>query len=1120
MNQPGELESGGYTDAAEQLTLRAAIADYASWGTTPLDYTMNLFHLEDSGKPAPDQNFTLAVLQEAENSARVVQAGNHALNNPLPTSDAFVYAQIAEDAALAGTSAPGSYQTASPVNLGTNESAGSQPSWGAYADWPNAVTQGVAANAGNIELWDGPGTTGFTGLLPSQVQDLAALLAAGNAPVAGAPDDGAALGFTAPASVTGAAGTIAFSGVDAVLLASATAQSSYTMTLTSSGGGTLAATDFGGVVSGPANGPTLTLSGPLSLVNTVLASLTDTLQSGTDIVQILAADSSGHTAVRSVGSRSLRPRPRPPRARRGRPAGRHSAGSASYAWTGQGPDTLFSDPANWTPAGGPPGPAGSASFTAATGPAASVVTGTGAAGTLLVDDTVALGGDSTITVGQSGTGDLDIADQHGSTGVLVLGAVQSSLAVSGNLEIGGTASGAGGSGTLVAALAPSDYSTASLAVGGTLEVWGEGVVRFSGSLDATAVGIASGGVIGGDGTLSATGTAAIVNDGTIKAAADQTLGLQRLTVANALAGTGTLVVDPAASLILGDAVGPNQTIEFAPNSIAQFSNDPYSPSTLVLEKPLGMQGIVKGFSFADSLVLDAVAATGATYDSTTGTLTVDQSGGGPLSFALSGDLAGLTPIVSVAGSGATAESTVTFVAPGSGVLPSVTAPAALEGAAGAPVLVPDIVLAAPLPASPPSDMTVGVTLVAGTGTLAAGDDNGNTSVNYSVHGPGTTLTLSGTLGAVERSLQTLTYTGAAGQHADTITITVSDYAGASAAPATIAVFNNTTPLQFDWASPTGGSFDDAANWTAGGTTPNTPPGGTNIAAFGPGAYTVSRDGSVGQILATGTTTLTGQITAQGRDGLALAVDNGGALTLADGAVLTAQQQAVVGNSGQGLLTLMGGALALTGDATSNALVIGEAAGSTGTVLDLEQIAAAGTVVVGAAGTGTLELLGVASTASDGGVDIGQSAGAQGIATVNGGELATSGQLTVGDAGSGSLLIDGTANGISGQVTAFNATIGAQAGGQGSVTLDGGDLLVADAGAASSTLAVGASGIGSLTIAGGGNVTVGVAQGAVANDTGTLDVGGTAGGSGLIRIGGDGACWWTATPPSAALAPVP
>ncbi len=30
-NQPGQLLSGGYTDAAEMLTLRAAISDYAAW---------------------------------------------------------------------------------------------------------------------------------------------------------------------------------------------------------------------------------------------------------------------------------------------------------------------------------------------------------------------------------------------------------------------------------------------------------------------------------------------------------------------------------------------------------------------------------------------------------------------------------------------------------------------------------------------------------------------------------------------------------------------------------------------------------------------------------------------------------------------------------------------------------------------------------------------------------------------------------------------------------------------------------------------------------------------------------------------------------------------------------
>ena len=163
-------------------------------------------------------------------------------------------------------------------------------------------------------------------------------------------------------------------------------------------------------------------------------------------------------------------------------------------------------------------------------------------------------------------------------------------------------------------------------------------------------------------------------------------------------------------------------------------------------------------------------------------------------------------------------------------------------------------------------------------------------------------------------------------------------------------------------------------------------------------------------IVTGTTTLTGQVTAQGVGGVALVVDSGGALTLAGGALLTAQQQATVGSSGQGLLILMGGALALGGPSTGttapNALVIGEAAGSNGTVLNLEQIAATGTVVVGAAGTGTLELLGVAASVSDGGADIGQSAGGQGSVIVNGGEWMTSGQLTVGDAGIGSLLIDG------------------------------------------------------------------------------------------------------------------
>jgi T5SS/PEP-CTERM-associated repeat protein len=1014
VDQPGELLAGGYSDAAEMLTLRAAIADYTQWSTTPLDYTMNLFHLEGSGKPVGDANFTLAVLQQARNSTRLVQAGNHALNNPLPTSDSFVYAQLAEDAALDPATAPASYQTASPINLGS------------FANWPNALQNGVAADAGDIELWDGPVLNGFTGMSTGQVKGLAAIVADGNAPVTAVPDDGSALGFIAPAFVTGGPGTVAFSGTNAVLLASATAQNFYGVRLTSLNNRPLAVTNFNGIVSGQTSGSTLTFTGSLAQVNTVLASLTDSLPSGTDVVQIEAWDSSGDIAVRNVGVQIS-------------------------------PSTASS-------------------------------TSGGAAATRSVNGSFAFGSSTARVVGQGSASSFDIAGQLGSSGILLVGGVQSAFSVSGTLAVDSGTS-------LLAALAPGAYSTASLTVGGALAV--QGTAFFTGSLSAGAVAVAGGGAITGDGTLTAA-AGAIQNDGTIEAAADLTLGLQQLTVASALAGTGTLAIDPGATLILQGAVGASQTVKFALNSIAQFSNDPYSPSTLVLAKPGQMQGVITGFSFADALVLQGVTATGVSYDGVN--LTVNERGGGALTFALSGSLTGLIPHLSVVGSGAGAQSTITFVAPSGGIAPSVAAPGQLRGAVGTAVLVPDIVLETPLPATSPGDMTVRVTLTA-VGKLSALDDNGSTTVTGN---NSSTLGLSGRLGAVERSLQTLTYE-ARRTASDNIEITVSDYAGTSIAPqTTISVDNDPVSAPFVWSGASSDLFDDFGNWSVG----TTPPGGANVALFAPGTRVVSGDGAVGLLVDTGTTTLTGRVTAQGLGSLALLVDGGGALTLAGGALLTAQQQATVGSTGQGLLVLMGGALALTGTTTPNALVIGEQSGSNGTVLDLEQIAADGSVVVGSAGTGTLELLGVASTVLDGGADIGQLAGGQGSATVNGGEWMTSGLLTVGDFGTGALLIDGMANGIAGQVTAFNATIGANAGGQGSVMLDGGELLVASATAASSALVVGASGSGSLAIENGSEAAVGAAQATVNNtnvtNNGLLLVGATANGRGRIRIGGNSA----------------
>ena len=266
------------------------------------------------------------------------------------------------------------------------------------------------------------------------------------------------------------------------------------------------------------------------------------------------------------------------------------------------------------------------------------------------------------------------------------------------------------------------------------------------------------------------------------------------------------------------------------------------------------------------------------------------------------------------------------------------------------------------------------------------------------------------------------------------------------------------------------------------------------------------DGAVGQILNLGKTILTGNITAQGLAGAtsAVVVDSGGALVLTGGASLNAQQQVTVGGSGQGFLTVAGGALALAGQDSASPtvdLVVGGAGGSSGTVLNLELITATGQAVIGGAGTGTLELLGVASTLIDGGAVIGQSAGGRGSVIVNGGEWTNNGLLTVGDAGMGSLTINGMNRGITGQVTAWSASIGNQLTGQGTVTLDGGELLVANVFSPSSTLVVGNLGNGTLVMENGSEVAVGAAQGQAGNNTGTLIVGGANGtGAGLVRIG--------------------
>ena len=368
VNQIAQLQMGGFNDAGEMLTLRAAIADYYQWSTTPLDYTFNEFHLFDSGNELADGNFTLAVLQQARNSARIVQAGNHAIRNPQYAPDDVVYGQLAQDATVKPGAVVNSFQTAAPIILVD------------YAGWQGAIANGVLWNGGNIELWNFPTPpaqpNGFLSFSPQQVQGLAAILSAGSPPPnTGVPDDGSALSWIAPGSVTGAPGRIAFTGTDAILLASANPGVSYGVSLTSLYGGTLGIGGLTGLF-GATSGTTLSFGGSLSMVNTLLANVTDTLGGGTDIVRIVATDSGGNFAVRDVGVQTATP------------------------------------------------------------VAPLVVT----PGLLAADQIFGFAGGSALVVGQGQGGTFDVAGQLGNSGILLVAGVQSQFSLSGDLALNGNTS--------------------------------------------------------------------------------------------------------------------------------------------------------------------------------------------------------------------------------------------------------------------------------------------------------------------------------------------------------------------------------------------------------------------------------------------------------------------------------------------------------------------------------------------------------------------------------------------------------------------------------------------------------------------------------------------------------
>jgi hypothetical protein len=151
MQSRANLVAAGYTDVAEQSCLSGAVADYAAWKLTLVDFTINTFVKIAGGT---DDAFALATMKGCRDALheRCV-LGNHALSAPPRASDATM------DQAMMGLGGPISFQTQAPAGMGCL--------------WTATIAQGVAYGATSIEVWPEAKYQGFDALTDANVQELA-----------------------------------------------------------------------------------------------------------------------------------------------------------------------------------------------------------------------------------------------------------------------------------------------------------------------------------------------------------------------------------------------------------------------------------------------------------------------------------------------------------------------------------------------------------------------------------------------------------------------------------------------------------------------------------------------------------------------------------------------------------------------------------------------------------------------------------------------------------------------------------------------------------------------------------------------------------------------------------
>ena len=426
----------------------------------------------------------------------------------------------------------------------------------------------------------------------------------------------------------------------------------------------------------------------------------------------------------------------------------------------------------------------------------------------------------------------------------------------GDLQIG-----TGGISTLLAALSPSAYSTASLTVGGTLEVLSGGTAFFSGALGASAVTIDLGGALVGRRHRHGRGRRRDRQqrhdrgDGRSHAGAAAAHARQRRR------GTGTLLIDAGATLI-AERHGrrPGHPVRAQQQRPAR-QRSPTRPARWCSAAPQSISAarsaaspLPTGWSWTASRRSPARLAD---LHSRLDAQHPDCEPAAALTFNLSGtnlDPAGLTRHFLEQPDRRQLRRAAGGASRRASPCPARSEGAAGRGRAGAghrPQHAASAHRARPT-------LSVTVALDAVGGTLSAGDNLGNTT------SPATTAPRSRSPARSARSSAACrrSPTRRRPPPADSITLTVTDYAGTSApmrrsrstqCHASFRSIGACWPRAASARAATGSAIASIRRHRAAATSPRSDPG----------TYTVSGDGAVGQLVVNGTTTLTGQVRGPG-----------------------------------------------------------------------------------------------------------------------------------------------------------------------------------------------------------------------------------------------------------------